>query len=79
MEVTWNGSKWMEANGWKHVSYCGSCFIYARGNKRRLVDPKSGKSTFEYIMENSEIGHSENINKGVCVSPAVEGDNNARL
>ena len=37
--------------GWKHVGYCGSCFIYAMGNKRRLVDPKAGKSTFEYIIQ----------------------------
>ena len=39
-------------NGWTNVGYYGSCQIYAKGNKRRLVDPKTGQTTFEYEVTN---------------------------
>ena len=37
-----------ELDGWQQAGYFGSCYIYAKGNKRRLVNPKTGKITFEY-------------------------------
>ena len=48
---------------WKHVGYYGSCLIYARDNKRRLVDPETGQTTFEYVMSIMGLERNENIDE----------------
>ena len=35
-------------NGWTYVGSYESCHIYKKGEQRRLVNSKTGKSTFEY-------------------------------
>ncbi len=35
-------------NGWTYVGSYGFSHIYAKGDKRCLIDPKTGQSTFEY-------------------------------
>ena len=39
-----------DLNGWKRVGQYASYLIYAKDNKRRLVDQKTGKSILEYVM-----------------------------
>jgi hypothetical protein len=39
-----------DLNGWKQVGYYGSCFIYASGDIRRLIDPAAGRITFQFRM-----------------------------
>jgi len=41
----------IDSNGWTHVGYYGFSHIYAKGGKRRLVDPQTGQSTFEYRIK----------------------------
>jgi len=47
-----------DLNGWEHVGYYGSYLIYKKDNKRRLVDPRTGQSTFEYTVVLSNSGRS---------------------
>lgn len=41
----------IELNGWSHVGYYGFSKIYAKGHQRCLVDSKTGRSTFEYEID----------------------------
>lgn len=41
-------------NGWTYVGSFGFSHIYAKGDKRCLIDPKTGKSTFDYKVMMSE-------------------------
>ena len=45
----------IESNGWTHVGYYGSSKIYAKGNKRCLVDPNTGRQIFEYCIHRNSI------------------------
>ncbi len=40
--------------GWTYVGSFGFSHIYAKGDKRCLIDPKTGKSTFDYKVMMSE-------------------------
>ena len=41
----------IELNGWAHMGYYGFGKIYAKGHKRCLIDSKTGRSTFEYEID----------------------------
>jgi len=41
----------IDSNGWTHVGYYGFSHIYAKGDKRRLVDPKMGQITWKYRIK----------------------------
>ena len=69
------GDNMTDLIGWKHVGYYGSSLIYARDNKRRLVNPEIGQSFFEYTIANNGTDHSGHIEE----AQAGEGDKNARL
>ena len=72
------GDNMTALNGWEHVGYYDSCLIYKKDNKKRLVDPKTGQSTFEYTVVLSDSGRSV-INGKEFVSDEGKGDKNARL
>lgn len=44
------GDNKADLSGWKRVAEYASCIIYAKDNKRRLVDQKTGKSILEYVI-----------------------------
>jgi len=44
------GDNRTDLTGWKRVGEYASYFIYAKDNKRRLVDQKTGKSVLEYLI-----------------------------
>ncbi len=70
-----------DLDGWKHMGHYGSSYIYAKGDKRCLVDPKTGLSTFEYRITMSSTGPSViNIN-GFSISRGEkrEDSKSARL
>ena len=68
----------MDLNGWTHVGEHGSKHIYAKGKQRRLIDPKTGKTTFEYgVVGDAEHG---GINMKSLVSARMrKGNENAKL
>lgn len=43
---------------WKFIGYFGTCFIFGRYNKRCLVDPNTGKVSFEYETTMRDTGRS---------------------
>ncbi len=44
----------MELKGWTYVGDYGFTHIYAKGGDRCLVDPETGKITFEYRVNVSD-------------------------
>ena len=54
--------------GWTQVGYYGFSHIYAKGSERRLVDPKTGRTTFEYKTTKSGTGHNVINTEGSSVS-----------
>ncbi len=73
-----SGVSMTKLNGWTHVGYYGRAHIYAKGDKRCLVDPETGEPTFEYRVTTSGTERSPNIN-GPVSAKAREGNKNAGL
>ena len=44
------GDNRKDLSGWKHVGEYASYLIYAKDNKRRLVDQKTGRTVIEYSI-----------------------------
>ena len=55
------GDGMTELDGWTFVGYYASCQIYANGDKRRLIDPKTGWLICEYRIANSNTVPSANV------------------
>ena len=68
-----------DLNGWEHVDYYSSCLIYKKDNKRRLVDPRTGQSTFEYTVMPSNSGRSVINGKELVSAGDKKGEQNAGL
>lgn len=47
---TGTGDNRTDLSGWKRVGEYASYIIYAKGNKRRLVEQKTGKFVLEYVI-----------------------------
>ena len=73
------GDNMTDLNGWEHVGYYGSCLIYKKDNKRRLVDPKTGQTTLEYAFVPSNSGRSVINGKELVSAGGKKGGQNARL
>ncbi len=53
-----SGDDKTDLDGWTHIGYYGFCQIYAKDDKRRIVNPKTGRSTFVYGVTMSNTGRS---------------------
>lgn len=65
-------------NGWIQVGHYGSLDIYAKGNRRCLVDPKTEQATFEYRVNDGKGGPVVRI-KGLVSNRKRKENKNARL
>jgi hypothetical protein len=72
------GDNKTDLSGWENMGYYGSCVIYAKGDKRRLIDPKTGQSIFEYKIAIRDIELSKDIKEHVILRRG-KGERNARL
>jgi len=50
-----------DLNGWTLAGYYASCQIYANGDKRRLIEPTTGRLICEYRIINSNTVPSTNV------------------
>jgi len=65
-------------NGWTRVGYYGSQYIYAKGKQRRLIDPKTGQTTFDYRVAGGTKHGVINIKRPVSARTKNRSEN-ARL
>ena len=79
MDESKGGDSMKGLDGWTHMGNFGSCHIYAKGNERCLVDPKTGQSTFEYKVKTNDTGYDINIDTPVSDSVKNGGVKNVKL
>ena len=65
-------------NGWTQVGRYGSSDIYAKGNRRYLVDPKTEQATFEYRVNDGKGDPVARI-KGLVSNRKRKENENAKL
>lgn len=65
-----------ELNGWTYVGSYGFSHIYAKGDKRCLIDPKTGKSAFEYRVTMSSKRCGVRNTKKTCINQGVKKEKN---
>jgi len=49
---------------WNYVCTFGSCFVYANGDRRRLINTETGEIIIEYTIRMHDAGLYTNSNKG---------------
>lgn len=50
-----------DLSGWIIIGHYGKYQLYAKGDKRRILEAKTGQFICEYEVANESIGHSENL------------------
>jgi len=43
-----------DLDGWTHIANYGSAYLYVKGDERRLVDSKTGQTTFRYWVPSGQ-------------------------
>ena len=63
-----------QLKGWTYIGGYGFSHIYAKGDRRRLVDLETGKITFEYRVE---FRGKKGVRLGKYFCKVMSGDSNA--
>ena len=58
------GDQIINSKEWKHIGYFGNYLIFGRDDKRCLVDPNTGKVSFEYEKTVGNAGHGAKRRRG---------------
>ena len=61
-------------DGWTYVGSFGFSHIYAKGDSRCLIDPKTGNSTFEYKITMSNKRYGARNMEDACLSQEKKRD-----
>jgi len=56
--------KKVDLKGWEYVCTFGNCLVYARGDKRRLIQEETGAVIFEYLIGIQEAKFENTSNTG---------------